>query len=152
MTPSAEVSEFIKAWEGCRLETYLDAAGFPTVGFGHCFQPHEPQPERITQWQADVYFCRDLADHALAVDDMVEVDISQHEFDALVSFCFNLGQTALKRSSLLRKVNERRYADAAHEFERWVYAGQPPKKIAGLVKRRAAECAMFESGRYDGRP
>lgn len=150
MKPSKEVAEFIKAWEGLRLEKYICEAGKPTIGYGHCFQPHEPQPDYITQAEADKYFQRDLDEHAQAVDDMVDVDCSQHEYDALVSFAFNLGQENLKRSTLLRKVNERRYDDAAHEFSRWVYAGQ--KKSQGLVKRRAAETRIFEAGDYRGRP
>ena len=150
MKPSAQIADFIKAWEGLRLDCYIDAAGKPTVGWGHLLEPHEPHPQNLTLEQACQYFDRDLEEHAQAVDDMVEVDIAQHEFDALVSFAFNLGPDALRRSTLLRKVNERRFDDAAHEFERWVYAGQ--KKLVGLVKRRKAECAVFTDADYRGRP
>lgn len=150
MKPSPELQDFIKRWEGLRLQLYFCSAGFPTIGWGHKFEAHEPQPEEISQAEAQAYFDRDLAEHAQAVDDMVEVDIAQHEYDALVSFCWNLGPESLKRSTLLRKVNDRRFDDAAHEFERWVYAGK--KKELGLVKRRKAECDMFTDGNYSGRP
>jgi lysozyme len=150
MKPSPQIAEFIKAWEGCFLNKYICPAGVPTIGYGHAFQPHEPQPDTIDRIQAEQYFQRDLDEHAQAVDDMVDVDMAQHEFDALVSFAFNLGADALRRSTLLRKVNDRRYDDAAHEFERWVYAGK--KKMPGLVKRRAAECAIWDKADYSGRP
>lgn len=150
MRPSASIEAFIKAWEGLRLKKYLCSAGHPTIGWGHKFEPREPQADEITLEQAQAYFDRDLDEHAQAVDDMLAVDVAQHEFDALVSFCWNLGPEALRRSTLLRKVNERRYDDAAHEFGRWVYSGK--KREEGLIKRRAAECAVFEQGDYSGRP
>jgi lysozyme len=152
MKPSPEIAEFIKAWEGCSLKLYFCSAGKPTIGYGHLLEPHEPQPDYITQAQADAYFRRDLDDHAQAVDDLVAVDIAQHEYDALVSWTFNFGHDKLMRSTLLRKVNDRRFDDAAHEFARWVYAGEPPKKVPGLVRRRDAECAIFEKADYSGRP
>lgn len=150
MKPSPEVQDFIKAWEGCFLNKYICPAGVPTIGYGHAFKPHEPQADVISKEEAEAYFQRDLDEIAQAVDDMVDVDVAQHEYDALVSFAFNLGPDRLKGSTLLRKVNARRYDDAAHEFERWVYAGQ--KKLPGLVKRRKAECAMWDRGDYSGRP
>ena len=150
MKPSTDIADFIMAWEGCQLQVYLDAAGKPTVGFGHLLEPNEPHPMSLTLEQACQYFDRDLEEHAQAVDDMITVDVAQHEFDALVSFAFNLGADALRRSTLLRKVNDRRFDDAAHEFERWVYAGQ--KKLLGLVKRRKAECDVFTDANYRGRP
>lgn len=150
MSPSPEVAEFIKRWEGLKLDLYICDGGKPTVGYGHAFEPHEPQPQRITQEQADEYLRSDLERIGSDVDSYIDVDIAQHEYDAILSLAFNVGPAAIKRSTLLRKVNDRRFDDAAHEFGRWVYASG--KKLPGLVKRRAAECAMFERGDYSGKP
>ena len=88
-----------------------------------------------------------------AVNDLVAVPINQDQFDALVSFAFNLGAGNLKQSTLLRKVNARDFAGAAQEFQRWNKGGG--KVLPGLTRRRACEGLLFQSipdKNYDGIP
>lgn len=150
MNYSQRLAEFVKAWEGLRLEPYLDAVGVPTIGYGHILAPSAPRPLSINVEMADMYLADDLDAHAAGVNELITIDLMQHEFDALVDFAFNLGVGALARSTLLRKVNAKQFYEVAGEFERWVYAGD--KRLIGLVKRRDAEVLMFENGDYSGRP
>lgn len=88
-----------------------------------------------------------------AVTRNVTVQLNQDQFDALVSFTFNLGEGNLKQSTLLKKVNAGDFAGAAKEFPRWNKADG--KVLAGLVRRRASEALLFQSvpdGNYDGVP
>lgn len=140
---------FLRAWEGLRLRRYMDAGGLPTIGYGHLLTRYE-QMEQITVAQAETMLRADCDRIATAVKSMLYVELAQHQFDALVSFAFNLGPENLRKSTLLRKVNEGRFADAAHEFGRWIHADGKP--VHGLERRRKAECAMFERGAYDNLP
>ena len=79
-----------------------------------------------------------------AVLRLITVPLSDGQFDALVSFTFNLGSGALQRSTLRRKVNRQEYEDAALEFGKWVWAGG--RRLKGLINRRKAEAALFLSG------
>ena len=104
----------------------------------------------IDEHKADDILRRDVELSADGVDGVVDVALAQHEFDALVSFAFNLGLQNLQQSTLLKRVNEQRFDLAASEFDRWNKAGG--KVVNGLVKRRAAERAMFERADYSRRP
>lgn len=142
MKTSPRGIELIKRFEGVRLKVYKDAAGLPTIGIGHLLKPGEKFPGGITEAQAEDLLRNDLADAEKAVATSVTVQLAQHEFDALVSFTFNLGGGALRKSTLLKKLNAGDRKGAAAEFGRWTKAGG--KELAGLVKRRAAERKMFE--------
>ena len=88
------------------------------------------------------FFLRqDVAESERAVNQHVHVPLTQHQFDALVSFVFNLGAGNFRTSTLLKKLNARDYDGAAQEFGRWVQAGG--KTLPGLVRRREAESALF---------
>lgn len=138
---------FIKRWEGVRLEIYLCSAKKPTIGVGHVCSAQEQElfKDGITQEQADELFLKDVAKFETAVNQMVRVPLTQSQFDALVSFAFNLGINALRRSTLMQKLNARYYQTAADEFSKWVNVtvNGKLKKVAGLVSRRAEERAMF---------
>jgi GH24 family phage-related lysozyme (muramidase) len=149
LSPSAMVVEFIKAWEGCVLTPYRDAGGRWTCGWGHLMDADEPR-EKWSQAQADEVFRSDLNVRAAwPVLNRVTVDLAQCQFDALVSFTFNVGGGRLAYSTLLGHLNNGNYSLASAEFPRWKLVNGVENK--GLVKRRAAERAMFGAN-YSGRP
>ena len=131
--------ELIKKFEGCVLKAYKCPAGIWTIGYGHTSNVKKGQT--ITQEQAENYLKQDLNRFEISVNNLVNVRLNQNQFDALVSFCYNLGSGNLKNSTLLKLLNKKDYTGAAEEFDRWVYASG--KKLSGLVKRRAAEKELF---------
>lgn len=133
--------ELVKGFEGCRLEAYRDSVGIPTYGYGHTHGVK--MGDVITGQQADKYLREDLQVAELTVNASVKVNLSQGQFDALVSFVFNLGYGNFVKSTLLKKLNTGDYDGAANEFGRWVLAGG--KILPGLVNRRAAEREIFLS-------
>lgn len=139
ITPSTLA--FLKAREGLRLTAYPDAAGY-SIGYGH-YLGASPTPAAITQAQADAYLAADARAAAIAVTKHVSAPINQRQFDALVSFAYNLGADALRSSTLLQKLNAGDIAGAANEFGRWVYVQGHVSD--GLVTRRALEKSLFLS-------
>ena len=129
----------IKKFESCRLTAYQDTAGVWTIGYGHTGSVYARM--QISQEQAGDLLKADLKRFEAAVNRYVTGALTQGRFDALVSFTFNVGEGALKKSTLLKKMNAGDMDGAAREFDRWIYAGG--KVLNGLVKRRAAEKAMF---------
>lgn len=132
--------QLIKKFEGCSLKAYKCPAGIWTIGYGHTLKVNEGQT--ITKKQAEDLLKQDLRSFELTVNNLVNVPLNQNQFDALVSFCYNLGAGNLKSSTLLKLLNKEDYIAAAEQFDRWVYAGG--KKLSGLVKRRAAEKKLFQ--------
>jgi GH24 family phage-related lysozyme (muramidase) len=131
----------IKSFEGCVLTAYLDAVGIWTVGYGHT-GPSVHRGLTITQKLAEDILAQDVRRFELGVLNNVKVNLNQNEFDALVSFSFNVGVNALKNSTLLRLLNYG--ADrsiVAAEFLRWNKGGD--KVLEGLTRRRQAEKALF---------
>ena len=133
--------DLVKRFEGLRLERYLDAAGLPTIGYGHLIRPGEEFGDGITETEAEELLRRDLQLAERAVLRLIRVPLTDGRFDALVSFTFNLGPGALQRSTLRRKVNREEHALVPAEFLRWVWAGG--RKLKGLVRRRQAETAVY---------
>lgn len=134
--------EFIKQHEGCKLEAYQDSVGIWTIGYGHIVGVK--QDDTCTQEQAEAWLMEDVASISeKCINWMVKVPLTQPEFDALCSFTFNLGCSALRNSTLLKKLNQSDYDGASLEFHKWDHAGG--KQIAGLTKRRADEAALFEA-------
>jgi lysozyme len=131
--------DFIKKHEGLRLQAYRCSAFVPTIGYGHT--QGVKMGTRITEEQADIFLKEDLEKVEEQVLDTVSVMLTQNQFDALVSFVFNLGINRLKKSTLLKKLNAGDYGGAAWEFNKWVFAGKI--KLNGLVGRRLAESKMF---------
>ena len=154
MTPSADLVEWLRWWEGLpgglpALEAYADSAGVWTIGYGHTGEDVNIH-QKISPQTADAMLYGDLLDRNGTIQDMVVVPIEQYRYDALTSFAFNLGAGALAGSSLLRYVNATLWDKAALEFPKWDHAGGMVN--AGLLKRRVAEMHMFQSGDYSGRP
>ena len=147
METSKEGKDFIKAREGLELVVYKDDAGFATIGYGHMFQKHEEPVEVISEEEADRLFEEDCQKAELCVSDACKtVALQQHEFDALVSFTFNVGCGAFRSSTLLRELLASRPVAAAEQFKRWVYAGGKVNK--GLAARRRMERHLFITGEY----
>lgn len=115
-------------------------AGKPTIGFGHVVLPSESFPKPITLDQARALLAADVAYVARYLNDTLP-GLNQHQFDALVSFVFNVGIGAFRTSTLRRRIFVDDFAGAASEFSRWNKAGG--KILAGLIRRRNAERALF---------
>ncbi|MBG0660369.1 lysozyme [Enterobacter roggenkampii] len=136
----------IKQFEGCKLTAYQDSVGVWTIGYGWT-KPVDGKPIRagmtIKQETAERLLKTGLVSYESDVSRLVKVGLTQGQFDALVSFTYNLGVRSLSTSTLLRKLNAGDYAGAADEFLRWNKAGG--KVLNGLTRRREAERALFLS-------
>lgn len=136
----------IKQFEGLRLTGYQDSVGVWTIGYGWT-QPVDGKPIRagitIKEETAERLLRTGLVGYERDVSKLVKVKLTQGQFDALVSFAYNLGARALSTSTLLQKLNAGDYAGAADEFPRWIKAGG--KVLPGLTRRREAEQALFLS-------
>lgn len=140
MNISQKGIDLIKKFEGCRLTAYRCPANILTIGYGHTGSD-VVTGQKITQEQAEKLLKSDLLVHCNNVSRMVKVPLTQNQFDALVSFEFNVGYGNFASSTMLKLLNQKKYREAAAQFDRWVYANR--KVLAGLVKRRAAEKALF---------
>lgn len=140
MNLSPEGLDAIKGFEQLRLTAYLDTGGVWTIGYGHTRSALSGM--QISEARALMLLAEDVREAVDAVNKFVRVTLEQHEFDALVSFVFNVGVKAFKTSTLLRCVNDRAEPmRIGTEFLRWVYDNG--KKIAGLETRRRKERLLF---------
>ena len=137
MKTSIEGLEKLKKREGSRQRAYLDTKGIPTIGVGHT-GPEVYIGLVWTDQQVDDAFADDIEWAEDAVNGYVKVALTQNQFDALVSFVFNIGETAFRRSTLLRVLNTGDYEEAAKCFDMW----HKPKEIIG---RRDSEREQFRS-------
>ncbi|VAE69493.1 glycoside hydrolase family protein [Enterobacter hormaechei] len=146
MQTSEKGIALIKQFEGCKLTAYQDSVGIWTIGYGWT-QPVDGKPIRagmtIKQETAERLLKTGLVSYESDVSRLVKVGVTQGQFDALVSFTYNLGARSLSTSTLLRKLNAGDYTGAADEFLRWNKAGG--KVLNGLTRRREAERALFLS-------
>lgn len=135
--------ELIKKYEGLRLSAYKDPAGILTIGYGHT-KTVKPGMV-INEEMANLLLKIDLMDAENAVRELVDIELNQNQFDALVSLVFNIGRGNFARSTLLKKLNEGKILEAGEEFMKWTKARKPGgfKELPGLVKRRAEEKTLF---------
>jgi GH24 family phage-related lysozyme (muramidase) len=135
--------ELIKKFEGFSSHIYICAAGYPTIGYGHLVKENERAEfaNGITEAQALELLRKDVQIAEKAVSRLITVPLTDGQFDALVSFTFNLGSGALQRSTLRNKINREEYEDVPAEFMKWVLAGG--RKLEGLIKRRNSEAYMY---------
>src|SRR6478609_4928710 len=134
----------IKLHEGVRNTAYQDSVGVWTIGVGHTAARGAPIPKKgltISDAEVDATLARDLVHFEEKVLGAVKVPLNQNQFDALVSLCFNIGEGAFAKSTLVRKLNAGDYQGAAEQFLVWNKAGG--KTVQGLVNRRAKEKALF---------
>lgn len=161
MEASADLYDFLRWWEGLpgglpALDAYRDGAGVLTIGYGHTLGVQEGA--RITEAEAEGLLQFDVQEFVDGVNRLVAVPLEQHQFDALVSFSYNVGldededtkAEGLGDSSLLRLVNAAQFGLAAGQFTLWVYSNGQVSR--GLERRRIAEQAMFRFGDYGMRP
>ena len=135
--------ELIKSFEGFSPSIYLDSAELPTIGYGHLIKSNEKDLFRagITKSKAEELLKADIITAEKTVVRLITVSLNDNQFDALVSFTFNLGAGVLQRSTLRQKINRQEYTQASEEFLRWVYANG--RKIPGLIRRRKAEAELY---------
>lgn len=137
--------EIIKKFEGLRTKAYKCSAGVPTIGYGLTFYPSGERVKMgdiITPEQAEKYLVEVLKGFQKQIAPLIKTELNPHQWDALISFTYNVGVGNLKISTLLKKVNANpNDPTIRNEFQRWVYAGG--KKLDGLVKRRAEEATIY---------
>lgn len=138
-TLTAEGIALIKQFEGFEPTPYRDPAGILSIGYGHVIVPGEAYDE-ITEPQATAIMLRDVELKKTWIAFYIHRLLNDNQYSALISLVYNLGVTPLTKT-LGRLLNEGEMAEAADEFPRWVHAGT--KILPGLVKRRAAERALF---------
>ena len=129
----------IKKFEGCELIAYQDAVGVWTIGYGHTKGVSEG--DIISSAQAEALLLKELKEYENYVHELVEVPLHQYQFDALVSWTYNLGPTNLKSSTMLKVLNEGKYNEVPDQMRRWNRAGG--KVLEGLVIRRDHEAKLF---------
>lgn len=133
----------IKVFEGYRSEAYLCPAGKWTIGYGHTSGVQEG--DTCTKEQADLFLQEDLQ-WAEKVVNAQNLDLNQSQFDALVSFVYNVGSGNFQQSTLLQKIkaNPKDYASIEGEWKKWKYSNK--QVLKGLVRRRAAEYELYRNG------
>ena len=156
MKLSISGAQLIKLFEGVRYKPYRCPSKIWTVGVGSVLYTEQLKmklPERntfclkpldfrrFTEEEVDGLFRRDIKRFERGVERLITYPLKQNQFDALVSFAFNVGLGALQRSTLRRKINRGDIEEAALEFPKWKRAGG--RILPGLVRRRAAEAIMF---------
>ena len=141
LTYSTRGLALTEQFEGCCLTAYQDQVGVWTIGYGHTGPDVKPGMA-ITSEQAQALLAQDVKSAAACVNNVVSVQLTQEEFDALVDFVFNLGGRAFSGSTMLRDLNARDFTGAAAQFELWDRAGGAV--VAGLLRRRQAEAELFQ--------
>lgn len=140
--------ELIKKYEGFYSKPYLDPIGIPTIGYGATYYPNKVKvtmaDKSLTEKEASDLLIKMLKVYENQVALLVKKPINQNQFDALVSFTYNLGATNLGKSTLLKKVNNNPHDPTiCQEFEKWNRAGG--KVLNGLIKRRKDEADLYFS-------
>lgn len=146
MSVSNKGVDLICEFEGKRLTSYDDGVGVWTIGFGTIKYPSGNRVKKgdtCTLEQAKEYMRHDLIEFEHTVNSSVKVPLNQNQFDALVSLAYNIGSSAFKSSTLVKKLNSGDYQGAADQFNVWVNAGG--KRMQGLVNRRDKEKLLFLS-------
>jgi len=157
MKSSMRLKKLLSEWEGCKLKVYRDSASLPTIGIGHLLTKSELISGKIqtstgnkirwgngiTEIQALEILADDLHDAESAVNQCL-VSLSQNQYDALVSFAFNIGNYAFKNSTLLRQLNHRQgfgIENVPTQLRRWIRVNG--QTLKGLVNRREKEIALW---------
>lgn len=130
----------IKSFEGCCLDAYKCPSGVLTIGYGHTGSDVKTGL-KITSQQAEELLKKDLEYFENKINNLLCVQLNQNQYDAIVSFVFNIGVGAFSESTMLKFLNSGCISLAAEQFDRWIYSGGI--KLNGLVKRRKAEKELF---------
>ncbi len=147
MKTSNKGKAIIKQYEGFRAKPYLCPANVPTIGYGATYYLDSRKVKlsdpAISEPEADKLLDKMLLKYEQAVERYAQVPLTQNQFDALVSFCYNVGAENLRTSTLLKKLNASDYAGAGEQFLKWNRGGG--KVLQGLINRRNAERKLFLS-------
>jgi len=169
MKCSKAMLQALKIIEGYKKEVYKDSVGLLTIGVGHLIQNNDKilaeilgvSPETIildpaeldhivlTEAQVDELFSIDVERFEAAINKRLSFPVMQHEFDALVSFAFNIGVKNFDTSSVLKFLNQQAFSQAAESFINFRMAGRPLKQSQGLVNRREFERLVFKFPEFD---
>lgn len=141
MKTAMEGFKLIKSFEGFRDKAYVCPAGIWTIGYGHTRDVYLGQV--VSRYEAEEYLKEDVSDAECVINKYVHTEINQHQFDALVSFVFNVGRDHFLRSTLLKLLNAGDYIGTVAQFLRWNKVGN--KILPGLTRRRLAEKSLFET-------
>ncbi|MDX1949945.1 MAG: lysozyme [Rickettsiales bacterium] len=133
--------KIIKYYEGFSAEIYKCPAGLPTIGYGHVVLKNEKFETPISKEFAEELLISDCLKFQKQILRLIKIPLKTNQFEALLSFTFNLGSGALQRSTLRQKINRGEIISAADEFLKWIYAGG--RILKGLVLRRKAERELF---------
>ena len=133
--------DLIKRWEGFRSKAYICPGNVWTIGYGHT--AGVKRGDTVTRLTAEQMLKQDVKVNEAAVSRWVKGPLNQNQFDALVSFTFNLGEDNLRKSTLLKLLNQGKYESVPSELMRWIYADK--KRSPGLISRRQAEGKLFAS-------
>ncbi len=147
MKLTTEGLDLIKRFEGFRANAYRDPAGIWTIGYGHTSAAGAPEVAEgmeISRDEAARILARDVDNFAAGVRKLLTRELSDRQFSALVSFAYNVGLAGLQGSSVLKAANAGNVAAVSRRLQLWVKAGG--QVLPGLVKRRAAEAALFAGG------
>lgn len=136
--------EFICVSEGFSDQEYLCEAGARTIGFGHLVRANEDFSSGISREAAKALLLSDLQFYEACVNQNVRVPVSQSQYNALVSLCYNIGTKAFGTSTLVKELNSGHVHKAADEFLRWKFVKQ--QESAGLLRRRQRERELFLQG------
>ena len=154
MKASQHLKNLLEQWEGVRQQVYLDSGKEPTIGIGHLLTQSERSsgkifidgmPVKYDQWLS-VAECRTLLDQDLKIPEktiskLVFVALTQSQYDALISFIFNLGAEAFRNSTLLKLLNESKYNAVPEQLRRWIHDNG--KVVQGLINRREKEIKLW---------
>lgn len=140
--PQAAIN-IIKRYEGLRLEAYKCPAGVWTVGYGSTQLNGKPvkQGDKLTLQQAEELLKKEADNFRIRIAPFIKVSVNENQLSALISLAFNIGVTAFKNSTLLRKLNGKDYFGAADQFLVWTKANG--RELLGLKRRREEERALF---------
>ena len=144
MNISQEGLSLIKKFEGCELKAYKCAAGVWTKGYGSTKGVKEG--DTLTQEEADELLLHEMEEYEGYINNAVTVNLEQNQFDALVSWVFNLGPANLKASTMLKVINDNKLTEVPAQIKRWNKAGG--KVLQGLIRRREAEALLFEGKKW----
>ena len=140
MQISEEGLALIKKFEGCELKAYRCPANVLTIGYGHIKDVKEG--DQITKEEANYMLQEEMIEYEGYVNDMVDVELNQSQYDSLCAWVYNLGPTNFQSSTLLKVLNEGKYNEIPQQIKRWNKAGG--EVLNGLIRRRLAEALLFE--------
>lgn len=142
-----QAAQIIAGFEGFKGTPYYDGSAKWSVGYGFCFWNHKPvtssYPVSITQDEAETYLQTLVEDLAKQIEAVVTVSLSDNQYAALCSFCYNVGFTAFKNSTLLADINKNDFTSATSQFLLWNKSGG--QVVTGLTNRRSMEAKIFNT-------